>query len=196
MARGEIDDHPGLASWWEEAEERWEANKSKSDKSTLLERLDFHGQLSAQLPTAGHRVVYSASGNTLAAARLEDPGSLIEHKLYWAPVRSIGEGRYLTGILNSETLLERVTPLQALGLFGPRDFDKNVFSVPFQAFDESNDDHRELVTRVSEAERIAATVALDADFKRTRAAVRSALRSAGAAEVIEKVVAKILPAVV
>ncbi|RBY92681.1 N-6 DNA methylase [Blastococcus sp. TF02A-30] len=196
MVRGEIDDHPGLASWWEEAEARWEANKSKSDKSALLDRLDFHGQLSAQLPTAGHRVVYSASGNTLAAARLEDPSTLIEHKLYWAPVRSIGEGRYLTGILNSRTLLDRVTPLQALGLFGPRDFDKNVFSVPFPAFDESNPDHRELIARVADAEGVAATVSLEPDFKKTRAAVRSGLLAAGIAEVIEKVVGRILPAVV
>ena len=196
MVRGQVEDHPGLNAWWEDAETRWEANKSSADNSTLLERLDFHGQLSAQLPTAGQRVVYSKSGNTLASARLDDSAVLIDHKLYWAPVRSIGEGRYLTGILNSRTLLERVTPLQALGLFGPRDFDKNVFSVPFPAFDESNPDHLDLVARVSEAEAVAASASIETDFKRTRASVRLALLNAGIAEVIEKIVGRILPAVV
>ena len=35
----------------------------------------------------------------------------------------LNEARYLTAILNSAALLERVKPLQTLGLFGARDFD-------------------------------------------------------------------------
>ena len=95
MVRGEVDDYPGLSAWWDEAEARWAANKAGGDKSTLLERLDFHSQLSAQLPVFGQRVVYSKAGTTLAAARLDDPAALVDHKLYWAPARSISEGRYL-----------------------------------------------------------------------------------------------------
>jgi hypothetical protein len=195
MTRSEVDDYPALARWWEDAEARWEANKTSSDSSTLLERLDFHSQLSSQLPTAPQRVVYSKSGNTLAAARLDDSATLIDHKLYWAPVESAAEGRYLIGILNSRTLLDRVTPLQAIGLFGPRDFDKNVFSVPFGMYAPSDPDHAELVGLVEHAETLSKDIPVEGDFKRVRTTVRTVLANEGVTDQIESVVARILPTV-
>jgi hypothetical protein len=61
-----IDRYPGLAAWWRDAEATWLQYRS-SDKRTLIEQLDYMGQLSAQLPIARWRVAYTASGNTLAA---------------------------------------------------------------------------------------------------------------------------------
>lgn len=191
----EIAENPGLSAWWTGAEQVWAANKVANDNSDLLDRVDFHGQLSAQLPIASHRVVYTASGNTLAAARVDDPTAVIEHKLYWAAVASVAEGRYLTGILNSETLLKRVTPLQNVGLFGARDFDKNVFYVAFGPYDASNADHQALVDLVTQAENVAAAVPLAGDFKATRKSVRKALAAQGLLAQIEDVVARVLPVV-
>lgn len=195
LTHSEIAEEPGLADWWSKAEAAWEANKVANDRSDLLTRIDFHGQLAAQVPIASHRVVYSKSGSALAAARVEDPGAIIDHKLYWAPVASVAEGRYLVGILNSATLLRRVAPLQAVGLFGPRDFDKNVFYVAFGPYDATDPDHVALAAAVERAESLAASVPVGARFQATRASIRQALAEAGLADEIEELVARVLPAV-
>jgi len=197
LTQGQIEEHSALAVWWQDAEQAWDANKSRADDSALLDRIDFHGQLAAQLPAAAHRVVYTASGNTLAAARLHDPRAIIEHKLYWAAVSGDDEARYLTAILNSDVVLERVKPLQALGLFGGRDFDKNVFAVPIPTYDRADDTHQELAELAGLAEDAAASVALDPawTFQRTRVAVRDELTRLGLGNRIEQAVGRVIPAV-
>ncbi|TIC86383.1 N-6 DNA methylase [Nocardioides sp. GY 10127] len=191
----EIAEAPGLSGWWAKAEQAWGVGKVANDDSDLLTRVDYHTQLSSQLPIASHRVVYTKSGTALAAARVEDDRAVIDHKLYWAPVASVAEGRYLTGILNSETLLKRVTPLQNVGLFGPRDFDKNVFYVAFGPYDSTNADHQALIDLVEKAEEAAATVPIAAAFTTTRNDIRKALAAKGLLAQIEDVVTRILPVV-
>jgi hypothetical protein len=195
LSQAEIEDHPALLAWWSTAEGTWARHKSSADSSALLDRIDYHGQLKAQLPAAAHRVLYTASGNTLAAARLEDPRQLVEHKLYWAPVSSISEARYLTAILNSAVLLERVRPLQALGLFGPRDFDKNVFSVQIPIYDAAEASHQELVRLAAEAELVSAGVEAGpgADFKTLRKLARLQLDDKGLSDRIDRTVQRVIP---
>jgi hypothetical protein len=197
LSASKVEENTALAAWWQSAENTWDAGKVKSDTSSLLERIDYHGQLSAQLPAARHRVLYTASGNTLAAVRIDDPRPVIEHKLYWAAASGIDEARYLTAILNSELVLERVKPLMALGLFGARDFDKNVFSVPIPTFDRDDPDHQELVRLSELAETQAAGCTLDPalNFKQARAQVRAHLTGLGVTTKIEAVVARVVPVV-
>lgn len=195
MTPSEIAEYSGLSGWWTEAEERWKANKSASDPGDFLDRIDFHGQLSAQLPLDGLKVVYTKAGNKIAAAMVSGD-VVIDHKLYWAPVSNIGEGRYLVGILNSETLLARVAPLQAVGLFGPRDFDKNVFYVPFPSYNGADPAHQHIAALVEQAETLAATVNVSPVFTATRAAVRAALVTSGLAGEIEAAVQAVLPVVI
>lgn len=142
----EIDDHDGLSHWWADVESAWEAGRKSSETQALPTHFDYHQQPSSQLPVPPHRVVYSKAGTTLAAARLDNPQAVIDHKLYWAAVDNPDEGRYLVAILNSTTLLQRVQPLQTRGLMGPRDFDKYVFHIPFPTYDPNNSHHRTLVT--------------------------------------------------
>ncbi|MEV7223593.1 N-6 DNA methylase [Streptomyces sp. NPDC093681] len=195
LTQEQIENYVGLSQWWAQAEDTWNKHKSKADSSALLDRIDYHGQLSAQLPSARHRVLYTASGNTLAAARIESPQCIIEHKLYWAAASSVDEARYLTGILNSSAVLERVKPLQALGLFGTRDFDKTVFSLPIPTFDHRNADHEELVSHVTEAEELASGVDITSsgDFKKLRRIIREELAGNGLTDRIEEVVGRIVP---
>jgi hypothetical protein len=192
----EIAAHPDLAKWWDEAEAIWDANKSRNDRDTLLEHIDYMRQLSAQLPQATHRVVYTASGNTLAAARVPEANSVIEHKLYWAAVNSVEEGRYLVGILNSTSVLEQVRPYQAIGLFGPRDFDKNVFRALIPPFDVDDANHRALAEHVGEMEAAAAQVDVSGagTFQAARKLIRSALVAQGQAQILERLVLAAVPA--
>jgi len=196
LTAGKIDEQPGLAPWWAAAEATWEANKkADSAEGALLERIDFHGQLSAQLPTATQRVVYSKAGNWLAAARIDDPNAIIDHKLYWAAVSSIDEARYLVAILNSQTVLDRVQPFQALGLFKGRDFDKNVFMVAIPTYDATNTDHKAVADLGKLAEDAAATADISRarTFQQARAVVRQDLAAAGLAARIEDAVNRVLP---
>ncbi|MGV0624568.1 hypothetical protein [Mycolicibacter minnesotensis] len=94
----------------------------------------------------------------LAAAIVRDTRALIEHKLYWAPTHVESEAHYLTAILNSAPILARVKPLQSVGLYGARDFDKNVFSVPFPTYDNAVSLHVQIAELGKLAEQAAATV--------------------------------------
>lgn len=193
-----VPEHPDLASWWSQAEVAWEANRVPSETKALAERIDYHGQLTAQLDREyDYRVVYSSSGNRLAAATLTDPQGIIEHKLYWAPAATLNEARYLTAILNSTTLLERVKPLQTLGLFGARDFDKYVFKVPFPRYDNTNNAHVHLAALAEQAEQVAAAVDISAArrFQDARKAINHALQDAGLMEQLEAAVQTVLPAI-
>ncbi|OHU01576.1 Eco57I restriction-modification methylase domain-containing protein [Mycobacterium syngnathidarum] len=190
-----IFDHPGLASWWTTAEGVWNANKSKSDDGSLLDRIDYHRQLTSQLPVAPVRVAYTASGNKLVAAVVRDPKAIVEHKLYWAPVMHQLEARYLCAVLNSEMVLERVKPLQAIGLFKGRDFDKNVFAIPFPRFDADVELHTQLAALGERAETIAdgVDVSSASTFQAARRLVTAALKESGVAAEIEEAVAELVP---
>ena len=176
----QIDYYPGLAKWWRQAEALWLAHRS-SDRLTLLDRLDYRHGLKDQFPATPHRVVYSASGMYLAAARLSDPRAVIEHKLYWAPVAGIDEGRYLTAILNSDVLTQLVRPLQGRGEHNPRDFDKYIFQLPIPLYDPESAEHRQLADLAERAERVAGEVELPngVAFQALRRRIRTALTDDG-----------------
>lgn len=195
MTTGDVADRPGLSRWWSEVEQAWAQGRKSSEQLPLLERFDYQGQLSAQLPPPKHRVLYSASGNTLAAARIDRPAGIVEHKLYWCQADSIDEARYLTAILNSATLLERVQPLQARGLFGARDFDKYVFKVAFPTYDPTDHSHLAIACLAGRAETLAATVDLTGAlrFQEARRRISKALHSDGVASELELAVASVLP---
>ena len=139
--------------------------------------------------------MYPKSGNNIAAAWVPVDGSLVDHKAYWMHTGSLAEARYLTGIFNSETLAERVRPLQAVGLFGARDFDKYVFAIEYGLYDDTDVNHQELVRLVEHAEMVAAKVDLDGakTFQAERKRIREAMDKDGVAADIESVVMRILP---
>jgi hypothetical protein len=184
-----IDRYPGLADWWRNAETIWTAHRS-SEKRTLLEQLDYMHQLSAQFPTSSIRVVYTKAGNTLCAAIVDDPATVIDHKLYWAPINSIDEARYLTAILNAPVLTEMVRPYQSVGAFGPRDFDKYVWQLPIPDFEPTSSAHTGLVALALEAEQAAEAVDLEAasGFQAARKLIRTALVEAGIANGLDAAV--------
>ena len=110
-------------------------------------------------------------------------------------MHSIVEGRFLVGILNSTTLLERVRPLQTQGLFGPRDFDKHIFDAGIPVFDPSRDRHLALAELVARAEGVAADVevAPGERFQNVRKRIRLALQKEGITRDIDGLVDAILP---
>lgn len=177
MTAPQVEEYDGLRQWWGSAEAAWAANKSESDSSALLDRIDFHGQLSSQIPAGPHRVVYTKAGSNLAAARVLDEDAIIDFGLYWTATSSESEALYLTAILNSGALLERVKPLQTIGLFGARHFDKYVFSIPIPVFETGAADHMTLADLAREAERVATRVDISEmrHFTTARTAIKKSL---------------------
>ena len=161
---------------------------------TLQQRTDYQRLLSRQFPLATQRVVYTKSGQHLAACRIEDPEAVIDHKLYWAPVDSAEEGRYLCAVLNSQALTDAVIGLQARGQHNPRDFDMHIFALPFPTYNPADDLHRALVDLSAAAEHVATTVKLDSawQFQKARRVTREALREHGVAGQIDAGVSEML----
>lgn len=188
-----IDRYPGLADWWRRAEHVWIENRS-SEKRTLLDQIDYIGQLSAQFPTPEIRVVYTKAGNYLTAAIVTDPEAVIDHMLYWGTAATVGEANYLTAILNAPGLGEIVAPYQSRGAFGPRHFDKYVWYPPIPEYDSTVDIHRELAGLGAAGSELAATIPIpdSMGFQRARGLLRDALRGSGLFDAIDDRVRSIL----
>ena len=183
----------GLREWWSDVEKIWEDNKTKQSKLSLMDSLDYQRKLSKQLNAVKHRVVYTASGNTIAAARLANPRALTEHALYWLPASGEGEAKYLTAILNAPVTTEMVAVYQSRGLFGGRHIDKNVWRLPIPKFDPADPLHAQLVDLAAKAEEVAAGVdAGTYGFQKHRRLVRDALVTAGITEPLNAAVKTLL----
>ncbi|MFL5334909.1 MAG: hypothetical protein ACJ8H8_17380 [Geminicoccaceae bacterium] len=103
------------------------------------------------------------------------------------------EAHYLCVIINSDTVLQRVIPMQSGGWRDPRDFDNLVWELPILEYDGALDLHRRLAAAGAAAERIAATAALpEGDFRRKRRAIRHALAETGHGAMMEALVAALL----
>jgi hypothetical protein len=187
-----LDLFPGLADFCRRAATIWDEHRS-SDRLSLLERLDYRHGLRDQFPAADHRVVYTKSGQYLAAARIEQPRAVIDHKLYWATAVSVDEARYLTAVLNSPVVNARVKPLQARGEHNPRDFDKYLWRLRIPMFEPALASHTELAALAADAEAFVAGLELPAGrFEGKRRHVRDALAGSAVGRAIDERVEALL----
>ena len=148
-----------LADWMQKAEKEWDSNKTSDLR--FIEQLDYYGKLTAQFPiAAAPRVIYAASGSIPAAVVVNDEKAVVEHAVYWAASSSMDEARYLTAILNSETVRQRVAALQARGQWGAWHFDKVMFNLPIPRFDAKAFLRQELACAALQSEKVAAAVVL------------------------------------
>ena len=187
-----LDRYPRLADWWRRASALWDEHGTPENYD-LTGRIDFQSKLSRQLPTGAQRVAYSKSGSRLTAARLPD-ASLASETLYWGTAGSLEEARYLTAVLNSQTVTALVAPYQSQGQFGTRHFDLYVWYVNIPEFSSSLEEHLQLAELAAEAEAIAERVELPTGIgpAGARRRVRDALASSGVADRIEQRVRELL----
>lgn len=184
---------PGVAKWWDEASDLWEQNKTKSSRLSLIENLDYHSKLTRQLGAVKHRVVYTKAGTRLAASRLDDQQQIVDHKLYWLPVRSKQEAQYLTAILNAPVTTEAVALYQSRGLYGGRDFDAYVWRLPIPIYDPKAALHTQLVQLSEEAEIVAEQTDIGSyGFQKARGLIRDKLQTEGVMPQIDEAVADLL----
>lgn len=190
--------HRHLAAWLRDSEAKWtEHCVKKADgtpRMTLQERLDHMRGLSAQVSATGIKIVHNKAGTLLSAAMLDDPCVVIDHKAFWTLARNLEEARYLTTVLNSASVLERIVPMQPRGWRDPRDFDNLVWELPIPEYDRREQLHRDLAEAAVQAERVAAIVLLKerVHFTAHRRAIREALMADGIAAQIDALVTRLL----
>lgn len=187
--------YPLLQKRWEAIETVWDSHK-KTAKITLDDQIDWQGKLAKQVPTPSIRVVYSTSGNRVAAAVCTDPGALIEQTLCWIPVATKGEADYLTAVLNSDVVAAQIAAKQSKGLFGGRHIVRLPWRLWIARYDAADATHAEIASLGAQAAAIAAGVDLSAvpSFTAGRSLVRAAVNSAGVSFKIEVAVAAMLEA--
>ncbi|SDL64747.1 hypothetical protein SAMN05421869_12898 [Nonomuraea jiangxiensis] len=184
--------YPGMAEWWQRAERLWEQHRS-SDRLTLLEQLDFRRKLTIQLPGTPLRVVYGKAGMHVAAALVENPNMIIDHKLYWSTVSSYDEALYLCAILNCPALTQLVRPLMSYGK-DERDIDKHLWKLQIPLYDSGNDAHVRLAALGQIEAASVAQLELDEskNFVKLRKVVREALSQMSYAREIDELVSELL----
>ncbi len=191
--------HRGLAAWLRDTEAKWNENsQAKPDGSprvSLAKSVDHNGKLRAQASRSPLRVVYPASGTRLSACWIEDEDVVIEHQAYWCIADSLEEAAYITAVLNTNIVLNRVKDLQPIGQRDPRHFDNLVWTLPIPEFDAAEALHRDLAAAALHAADVAARVELPeaAHFTTKRGLIRDALVADGVAETIERLVDALLP---
>lgn len=187
--------YPLLQRRWEAIEAVWDSLK-KTSKMTLDDQIDWQGKLGRQVPAPPIRVVYSRSGNRIAAAVCTDPEALIEQTLCWMPVATEAEGHYLTAVLNSDVVAAQIAAKQSKGLFGGRDIVRLPWRLWIALYDGADATHAEISALGAQAAAIAGAVDLSAvaTFTAGRAMVRAAVMAAGVSPKIEVAVAAMLKA--
>lgn len=185
--------YSGLTAWMQDAEKVWKENASESTSINLAEQFDYYGKLSSQFPLPKTRLVYAGAG-TQPAATIVIENCVIDTKLYWSDFKSKREADFLNCILNNEVSRSRAERFQSRGLFGARDFHKVFFNLPIPRFDPASALHEEIAEAGGEAERVAAAVDLPegVKFQRARGMVRDALKEAGLAERMDRLVERLL----
>ena len=181
-----------LGAWLKKAERRW--REHGKGNMTFLEQIDYFGKLTAQFPPARLRVVYTTHGSQVGACLLRDTDAVVENTLHWIAPSTAAEGRYLIGILNSETTRSRIEHLQSRGQWGARHFVKLMFQLSIPKFDAKNELHRRLAEAAKRAENVAAAVELEEGmhFVTVRKRVREALGEDGVADEIDGLVVQLL----
>ena len=192
---------------WEKMERLWEANRSKTDKKSLGQNLNWLNKLTSQLAYLRDpderpiRIAYTQSGRPTAAL-IADNQAILDRKLYQLTCRDQDEAYYLLAVINSNALRDEVYDLMPKGLFGARDLEKHLWKLPIPEYDATNPNHAELSQLAHTAEREAdqcfqdLAVRTDPD-KLTYDKVRKELRdvwqpTSKTAQQIEKAVRRLL----
>ncbi|MFN7398845.1 MAG: N-6 DNA methylase [Sandaracinobacter sp.] len=198
-ANAEARGHRGLAAWLRDAEAKWNEHSNKaadgSPRVPLTQTVNHLQKLTAQATRFPIRILYSKAGTRLSACWIEDDDVIVDHKAYWSAADSLEEAAYVSAILNTRVVLDRVRDLQPVGQRDARDFDNLVWTLPIPEFDAAEALHTDLAAAALHAAQIAAQVELpqDAHFTTKRRLIRQALEAEGVAETIERLVDALLP---
>ncbi len=147
------------AKYFETIEKQWMNNATaKSKKMTPYRRLNYNNGITSQNSSKIYKVLYVASSTYLASCVIDTSdkklfldnykiklnGFVAESKTYLFETNSEDEAYYLSSILNSKVLDDKIKPFQTRGLWGARDIHRRPLLFPIPKFDPKTYDHLEL----------------------------------------------------
>ena len=189
---------------WLATNEIWDEHKSSNNRLDLVGRLDYMGNLSAQLGRfAPFRLLYTSAGRPTATV-LTNTNELIDYKLFWIDCETLEEAHYLAAIINSDTLAEAVNSFTTPNWAGKtRDLQKHLWRLPIPTYDSNNSLHTDLAALGGQLAAEAATQLTDlqtaraADNKSTsvivaRRELRRWLSAHPPAQQVEQLVAQLI----
>ena len=145
-------------SYWDKATYDYRRISSPRPPHSLLERIDYWRNLSAQLDTGKpEKLVYNSSGSILRSAVVSSD-LILSHSLYWIACETSEENHYLSAIFNARCLQEFFRD-------ACRASDRGFMLLPVQnlpipKFDPDNQHHANLAAQSALAhQRVAAIVA-------------------------------------
>jgi len=145
--------------YFEIIEKEWLSNATaKSKKMTPYKRLNYNKGITSQNPSKIYKVLYVASSTYLASCvidtndekifsdnfKIKLNGFVAESKTYLFETNSEDEAHYLSSILNSKVIDDKIKPFQTRGLWGARDIHRRPLLFPIPKFDPNNTNHLEL----------------------------------------------------
>jgi hypothetical protein len=162
QARGK--GHLKLAEWLDRAQTLWAAiREEKAAKANVLAWLNYRNKLTEQNPRAKYVVLYTRSATFLCAAALRpaqtclprsaalssDQEIVPQHfvaadSTYYFQTEDPKEAGFLAALLNSPRIDSLIKPMQARGLWGPRDIHKKVWELPIPQFNSGDKMHLRL----------------------------------------------------
>ena len=148
-----------LSAYLEKAEKLWNENGTRT--MNFKQRINYQKLLEKQFPVPKLRLVYGASGTYPAAVLLEDKEGIIDSSLYYAEVKTKGEGLYLEGVLNSFSLIERIRGLQAQGQWGARHISRHLLKPYFPQYNPQDRLHQDIADCARELKKIACNTEIE-----------------------------------
>lgn len=149
----------GITQWFEMAEKIWRERrtpKSKKRFASLLDRLNYNALLTTQNWAKRYVVLYSATGTNLVSCVVDrrsletfsvdvrPKGFVADVKTWFYETDVEMEAHYLSAILNSEVINQKIKPLQPRGLFGARAIHRRPLRFAIPQFNGQNELHIEL----------------------------------------------------
>lgn len=184
-----------LSEWLERVQGFWEKHrKEKAKKGDVLAWLNYRNKLTDQNPEAKYVVLYPKSATFLCSAALRLKAHTLkvgtqevvlqrfvaDHVTYLLETTDHREAEYLAAVLNSPVVDALIKPMQARGLWGPRDIHKKVLELPIPEFQADNSKHMRLAEIAgacqATVQQMIPTLRQEASIGRARAAVRQALK--------------------
>ena len=158
-------DGVNFREYWDIANQKYLDRTSGRPPNTLADRIDWLGNLSAQLgKSQPAKIIYNASGNNLVAAIISSD-QITSHSTYWAAFDDPAQAHYLAAVFNAGCL-------QQFFREACRASDRGYMLLPVQnlpipAFDAGNEHHANLAAQSQLAhQRVAALVAEQAAGRR------------------------------
>lgn len=151
-----------VADWVDKVEDAWKKNATDKNLKSYAEAMDYvnyNNKLLDQRLDLRYYVVYTASGTHIAAVAVDTQkvpdfslgsvqispnGFVPDVTTFYFSTNNLGEVHYLSAILNSNILDEKIKRIQTRGKFGPRHIHRRPFEFFIPEFDRDNELHKKI----------------------------------------------------